>query len=165
VVQTVLSRWARRIEGPAGRSVAVNIAGQTLGDSEFLGIRGRVLRSYRRESGRHLVSRSREFVVGTSTYARRFIAVRTAWLANSALDDFGSGLSSLLDPEDPAHRLSQDRRRVHSQSRRGHRESGHGRGDDRTVPQPQLPRRCGAGRGPASLDAVKRMGIDFVQGS
>ena len=38
MVQTVLSAFGRGgLKLPAGRSVAINIAGQTLGDTEFLG--------------------------------------------------------------------------------------------------------------------------------
>ena len=67
VVQAVLSALGRGgLKLPPGRSVAVNIAGQTLGDAEFLEFVVGMLRSHRRCPQRHLLRSHRKFGVGES---------------------------------------------------------------------------------------------------
>jgi diguanylate cyclase (GGDEF)-like protein/PAS domain S-box-containing protein len=96
VVQAVLSALGRGgLKIPAGRSVAINISGQTLGDSEFL--------EFVVDCFDHTGASPREIcfevtegaVVANLDHVRRFIAVLHGMGCEFALDDFGSGLSSL----------------------------------------------------------------------
>jgi diguanylate cyclase (GGDEF)-like protein/PAS domain S-box-containing protein len=83
VVQTVLSALGRGgLKLPVGRSVAINIAGQTLGDSDFL------------EFVVDCFEVTESSVVANLDHAHRFIAVLHGMGCEFALDDFGSGLSS-----------------------------------------------------------------------
>jgi EAL domain-containing protein (putative c-di-GMP-specific phosphodiesterase class I) len=95
VVQTVLSALGRGgMKLPPGRSVAINIAGQTLGDSDFL--------EFVVDCFDHTGANPRDIcfevtessVVANLDHARRFIAVLHGMDCEFALDDFGSGLSS-----------------------------------------------------------------------
>ena len=95
VVQTVLSALGRGgMKLPAGRSVAINISGQTLGDADFLEF---VVDCFD-HTGANPVDICFEVtesaVVANLDHVRRFIAVLHGMGCEFALDDFGSGLSS-----------------------------------------------------------------------
>ena len=95
VVQTVLSALGRGgMKLPAGRSVAINIAGQTLGDSEFLEFVVDCFDHTGATPGDICFEVTENSVVANLDHARRFIAVLHGMGCEFALDDFGSGLSS-----------------------------------------------------------------------
>ena len=95
VVQTVLSALGRGgIRLPAGRSVAINIAGQTLGDSEFLEFVVDCFDHTGANPGDICFEVTESSVVANLDHAQRFIAVLHGMGCEFALDDFGSGLSS-----------------------------------------------------------------------
>jgi diguanylate cyclase (GGDEF)-like protein/PAS domain S-box-containing protein len=95
VVQTVLSAIGRGgMKLPTGRSVAINIAGQTLGDSEFLEFVVDCFDHTGANPGDICFEVTEGSVVANLDHARRFIAVLHGMGCEFALDDFGSGLSS-----------------------------------------------------------------------
>jgi EAL domain-containing protein (putative c-di-GMP-specific phosphodiesterase class I) len=95
VVQTVLSALGRGgMKLPVGRSVAINIAGQTLGDSEFLEFVVECFDHTGASPSDICLEISESSVVANLDHARRFIAVLHGMGCEFALDDFGSGLSS-----------------------------------------------------------------------
>jgi EAL domain-containing protein (putative c-di-GMP-specific phosphodiesterase class I) len=79
---------------PAGRSVAINIAGQTLGDAEFLEFVVDCFDHTGASPGDICFEVTESAVVANLDHARRFIAVLHGMGCEFALDDFGSGLSS-----------------------------------------------------------------------
>ncbi|HEY2686559.1 MAG TPA: EAL domain-containing protein [Steroidobacteraceae bacterium] len=95
VVQAVLAALGRGgLRLPVGRSVAINIAGQTLADATFL--------EFVVECFDHTGANPRDIcfevtessVVANLDHARRFIEVLHGMGCEFALDDFGSGISS-----------------------------------------------------------------------
>jgi diguanylate cyclase (GGDEF)-like protein/PAS domain S-box-containing protein len=95
VVQTVLSALGRGgMKLPTGRSVAINIAGQTLGDSDFLEFVVDCLDHTGANPGDICFEVTENSVVANLDHAQRFIAVLHGMGCEFALDDFGSGLSS-----------------------------------------------------------------------
>ncbi len=95
VVQAVLSELGRGgMKLPPDRSVAINISGQTLGDSEFL--------EFVVDCFDHTGANPKDIcfevtetaVVANLDHARRFIGVLHGMGCEFALDNFGSGLSS-----------------------------------------------------------------------
>ena len=95
VVQTVLSALGRGgMKLPAGRSVAINIAGQTLADSEFLQFVVDCFDHTGASPSDICMEVTESSVVANLDHARRFIAVLHGMGCEFALDDFGSGLSS-----------------------------------------------------------------------
>jgi diguanylate cyclase (GGDEF)-like protein/PAS domain S-box-containing protein len=95
VVQAVLSALGRGgMRLPPGRSVAINISGQTLGDADFLEF---VVDCFD-HTGANPVDICFEVtesaVVANLDHVRRFIAVLHGMGCEFALDDFGIGLSS-----------------------------------------------------------------------
>jgi diguanylate cyclase (GGDEF)-like protein/PAS domain S-box-containing protein len=95
VVQTVLSALGRGgMRLPPGRSVAINIAGQTLGDSEFLEFVVDCLDHTGANPSDICFEVTESSVVANLDHAHRFIAVLHGMGCEFALDDFGSGLSS-----------------------------------------------------------------------
>jgi diguanylate cyclase (GGDEF)-like protein/PAS domain S-box-containing protein len=96
VVQAVLSALGRGgMRLPLGRSVAVNISGQTLGDVEFLEFVVDCFDHTGANPGDICFEVTESAVVANLDHARRFIAVLRGMGCEFALDDFGSGLSSL----------------------------------------------------------------------
>jgi EAL domain-containing protein (putative c-di-GMP-specific phosphodiesterase class I) len=95
VVQTVLSALGRGgMKLPPGRSVAINIAGQTLGDSEFLEFVVDCFDHSGANPSDVCLEVTESSVVANLDHARRFIAVLHGMGCEFALDNFGSGLSS-----------------------------------------------------------------------
>jgi EAL domain-containing protein (putative c-di-GMP-specific phosphodiesterase class I) len=95
VVQTVLSALGRGgMKLPAGRSVAINIAGQTLGDAEFLEFVVECFDHTGAGPSDICFELTESSVVANIDHARRFIGVLHGMGCEFALDDFGSGLSS-----------------------------------------------------------------------
>jgi diguanylate cyclase (GGDEF)-like protein/PAS domain S-box-containing protein len=96
VVQAVLSALGRGgMRLPPGRSVAINISGQTLGDAEFLEFVVDCFDHTGANPGDICFEVTESAVVANLDHARRFIAVMHGMGCEFALDDFGSGLSSL----------------------------------------------------------------------
>ena len=92
VVQTVLSALGRGgMKLPPGRSVAINISGQTLGDSEFLEFVVDCFDHTGANPGDICFEVTESSVVANLDHARRFIAVLHGMGCEFALDDFGSG--------------------------------------------------------------------------
>jgi diguanylate cyclase (GGDEF)-like protein/PAS domain S-box-containing protein len=95
VVQAVLSALGRGgMKLPPGRSVAINIAGQTLGDTEFLEFVVDCFDHTGANPGDICFEVTESAVVANLDQVRRFIAVLHGMGCEFALDDFGSGLSS-----------------------------------------------------------------------
>ena len=95
VVQSVLSALGRGgLKLPPGRSVAINIAGQTLGDAEFLEFVVDCFDHTGASPGDICFEVTEGSVVSNLDHAQRFIAVLHGMGCEFALDDFGSGLSS-----------------------------------------------------------------------
>ena len=95
VVQTVMSALGRGgLKLPPGRSVAINIAGQTLGDAEFLEFVVDCFDHTGANPQDICFEVTESSVVANLDHARRFIAVLHGMGCEFALDDFGSGLSS-----------------------------------------------------------------------
>ena len=95
VVRAVLAALGRGgLKLPPGRSVAINIAGQTLGDAEFLEF---VVECFDHTGARPsdiCFEVTESSVVANLDHAHRFLAVLHGMGCEFALDDFGSGLSS-----------------------------------------------------------------------
>jgi len=95
VIQTVLSALGRGgMKLPAGRSVAINIAAQTLADSEFLEFVVDCFDHTGANPSDLCLEVKESSVVANLDHARRFIEVLHGMGCEFALDDFGSGLSS-----------------------------------------------------------------------
>jgi diguanylate cyclase (GGDEF)-like protein/PAS domain S-box-containing protein len=165
VVQTVLSALGRGgMKLPTGRSVAINIAGQTLGDSEFLGF---VVDCFDHTGARPAdicFEVTESSVVANLDHAQRFIAVLHGMGCEFALDDFGTGLSSFATLRTlPMDYLKIDGSFINNLA-------------TDTVNQAMVSAMIELSRSlnfrvvaeqvedQISLDTVTRMGIDFVQG-
>jgi diguanylate cyclase (GGDEF)-like protein/PAS domain S-box-containing protein len=95
VVQAVLSALGRGgLKLPPGRSVAINIAGQTLGDGEFLEFVVDCFDHTGASPADICFEVTESAVVANLDHAQRFIAVLHGMGCEFALDNFGSGLSS-----------------------------------------------------------------------
>lgn len=95
VVQHVLSALGRGgMRLPDGRSVAINLAGQTLGDAEFLEFVVDCFDHSGASPGDICFEVTEGSLVASLEHARRFIDVLHGMGCEFALDDFGSGLSS-----------------------------------------------------------------------
>jgi diguanylate cyclase (GGDEF)-like protein/PAS domain S-box-containing protein len=95
VVQAVLAALGRGgLKLPPGRSVAINIAGQTLGDAEFLEFVVECFDHTGANPDDICFEVTENSVVANLDHARRFIGVLHGMGCEFALDDFGTGLSS-----------------------------------------------------------------------
>jgi diguanylate cyclase (GGDEF)-like protein/PAS domain S-box-containing protein len=95
VVQAVFAALGRGgLKLPPGRSVAINLAGQTLGDSEFLEFVVECFDHTGASPADICFEVTESSVVANLDHAQRFIAVLHGMGCEFALDNFGSGLSS-----------------------------------------------------------------------
>ena len=95
VVQAVLAAVGRGgLRLPPGRSLAINIAGQTLADATFLEFVVECFDHTGANPSDICFEISESSVVANLDHAQRFIAVLHGMGCEFALDDFGSGLSS-----------------------------------------------------------------------
>jgi diguanylate cyclase (GGDEF)-like protein/PAS domain S-box-containing protein len=95
VVQAVLAALGRGgLKLPPGRSVAINIAGQTLGDAEFLEFVVDCFDHTGANPGDICFEVTEASVVANLEHAQRFLGVLHGMGCEFALDNFGRGLSS-----------------------------------------------------------------------
>lgn len=95
VVQAVFAALGRGgLKLPPGRSVAINIAGQTLGDNEFLEFVVDCFDHTGASPSDICFEVTESSVVANLDHAQRFIGVLHGMGCEFALDNFGSGLSS-----------------------------------------------------------------------
>jgi diguanylate cyclase (GGDEF)-like protein/PAS domain S-box-containing protein len=165
VVQAVLSALGRGgMKLPLGRSVAINIAGQTLGDSDFLEFVVECFDHTGASPADICFEVTESSVVANLDHAQRFIAVLHGMGCEFALDDFGTGLSSFATLRKlPMDYLKIDGSFINNLA-------------SDTVNQAMVAAMIDLSRSlnfrvvaeqvedQVSLDTVTRMGIDFVQG-
>ena len=165
VVQTVLAALGRGgLKLPENRSIAINIAGQTLADAQFLEFVVDCF-DHTGASPRDVCFELTESaVVANAEHARRFVEVLHGLGAEFALDDFGSGLGSFANLKSlPIDYLKIDGSFIRNLARDA-------------VSQAMVSAMIELSRSmnfrvvaeqvedQDSLDTVKRMGIDFAQG-
>ena len=98
VVQTALAALGRGgIRLPPGRSLSINISGQTLGDAQFLEFVVDCLDRTGVAPAQVCFEVTEASVVANLEHARRFIGVLHGMGCTFALDDFGSGLGSFAN--------------------------------------------------------------------
>jgi len=98
VVQTSLAALGRgALRVPAGRSVALNLSGQTLADPNFLEFVVECLDHTGVQPAQICFEVTEASVVANIDHARRFIGVLHGMGCAFALDDFGSGLGSFTN--------------------------------------------------------------------
>ena len=98
VVQAALAALGRgAVRIPSGRSLALNISGQTLGDAQFLEFVVECLDRTGVLPAQVCFEVTEAAVVGNLEHARRFIGVLHGMGCSFALDDFGSGLGSFAN--------------------------------------------------------------------
>ncbi len=165
VVQTALAAVGRGgLKVPEGRSVAINIAGQTLGDTQFLEF---VVDCFDRTGvapSQICFEVTESSVVSNLDYARRFIGVLHGMGCKFALDNFGSGLGSFSNLKT----LAMDYLKIDGSFMRNIARD--------TVNQAMVTAMIKLARtldfktiaehveDQASLEAARKMGIDFIQG-
>jgi diguanylate cyclase (GGDEF)-like protein/PAS domain S-box-containing protein len=95
VVQTTLAALGRgAIPVPSNRSVAINISGQTLGDTQFLEFVVECFDTTGVAPSQVCFEITESAVVANMDHARRFVGVLHGMGCQFALDDFGSGVGS-----------------------------------------------------------------------
>ncbi|HEY2144470.1 MAG TPA: EAL domain-containing protein [Steroidobacteraceae bacterium] len=165
VVQAVLSALGRGgLKLPPGRSVAINIAGQTLGDGEFLEFVVDCFDHTGASPSDICFELTEGSVFANLDHAQRFIGVLHGMGCEFALDDFGSGFSSFSTLKTlPMDYLKIDGSFIKNLA-------------DDTVNQAMVAAMIELSRSlnfrvvaeqvedQQSLDTVTGMGIDFVQG-
>ena len=165
VIQAVLSALGRGgLRLPAGRSIAINIAGQTLADAQFLEYVVDCFDHTGAAPGDICFEVTESSVVANMEQARRFIEVLHGMGCEFALDNFGSGLSSFSTLKTlPMDYLKIDGSFIHNLAAD-------------SVNQVVVAAMIELSRNlnfrivaeqvedQRSLDVVKGMGIDFVQG-
>ncbi len=98
VVQTALAALGRgAVRLPAGRSLCINLSGQTLGDAAFLEFVVDCLDRTGVSPDRICFEVTENSVITNIEHARRFIGVLHGMGCRFALDDFGRGLSSFAN--------------------------------------------------------------------
>jgi EAL domain-containing protein (putative c-di-GMP-specific phosphodiesterase class I) len=165
VVQTTLAALGRgAIQVPADRCVAINVSGQTLGDSQFLEFVVECLDSTGVGPAQVCFEISESAVVANLDHARRFVGVLHGLGCQFALDDFGSGMGSFSNLKNlPMDYLKIDGSFIRNLSRD-------------SVNQAMVTAMIKLARtlnfrviaeqveDSAALEAARRMGVDFVQG-
>jgi diguanylate cyclase (GGDEF)-like protein/PAS domain S-box-containing protein len=165
VVQTVLSALGRGgLKLPAGRSVAINIAGQTLGDAHFLEFVVDCFDHTGASPGDVCFEVTESSMLANLEHARRFIEVLHGMGCEFALDNFGSGLGSFSNLKN----LPMDYLKIDGSFIRNLAEDAVNQAmvaamvkmsrsmNFRVVAEHVEDQQC--------LDAVQSLGIDFVQG-
>ncbi len=165
VVQTALAALGRgAIKLTAGRSMSLNISGQTLGDAQFLEFVVECLDRTGVQPAQVCFEVTEASVVANLEHARRFIGVLHGMGCTFALDDFGSGLGSFANLKT----LAMDYLKIDGVYMRNLARD--------TVNQAMVSAMIKLARtldfkviaeqveDAASLEAAQRMGIDFIQG-
>lgn len=165
VVQTALAALGRGgLRLPAGRSMSINISGQTLGDSQFLEFVVDCLDRTGVAPSQVCFEVTEASVVANLDHARRFIGVLHGMGCQFALDDFGSGIGSFTNLKT----LPMDFLKIDGAYMRG---LGHD-----TVNQAMVAAMIKLARtldfqiiaeqveDTASLEAARGMGINYIQG-
>jgi diguanylate cyclase (GGDEF)-like protein/PAS domain S-box-containing protein len=165
VVQTTLAALGRgAIPIPATRSVAINISGQTLGDTQFLEFVVECLDSTGVLPVQVCFEITESAVVANMDHARRFVGVLHGMGCKFALDDFGSGVGSFSNLKNlPMDYLKIDGSFMRNLARD-------------SVNQAMVTAMIKLARtlnfkviaeqveDAAALEAARRMGVDYVQG-
>ncbi|HVY82672.1 MAG TPA: EAL domain-containing protein [Steroidobacteraceae bacterium] len=165
VVQTTLAALGRgAIPIPATRSVAINISGQTLGDTQFLEFVVECLDSTGVTPAQVCFEITESAVVANMDHARRFVGVLHGMGCKFALDDFGSGVGSFSNLKNlPMDYLKIDGSFMRNLARD-------------SVNQAMVTAMIKLARtlnfkviaeqveDAAALEAARRMGVDYVQG-
>ncbi|HSN71520.1 MAG TPA: EAL domain-containing protein [Steroidobacteraceae bacterium] len=165
VVQTALAALGRGgIRLPAGRSLAINLSGQTLGDPQFLEFVVDCLDRTGVSPQQVCFEVTENAVITNIEHARRFIGVLHGMGCQFALDDFGRGLSSFGNLKN----LALDYLKIDGSFIRNLASD--------TVNQAMVAAMIKLARtlnfrviaeqveDTGALEAVRRMGVDFVQG-
>ena len=165
VVQTTLAALGRgALKLPPGRSLGINISGQTLGDTQFLEFVVECLDRTGVAPTQVCFEVTEAAVVANLDHARRFIDVLHGMGCTFALDDFGSGLGSFANLKT----LAMDYLKIDGLYMRNLARD--------TVNQAMVSAMIKLARtldfqviaeqveDQPSLDAARRMGMDFVQG-
>ncbi|RPI16599.1 MAG: EAL domain-containing protein [Lysobacterales bacterium] len=165
VVQTALAALARgAVKLPPGRSLCVNLSGQTLGDAAFLEFVVDCLDRTGVAPDRICFEVTENSVITNVEHARRFIDVLHGMGCQFALDDFGRGLSSFANLKN----LSLDYLKIDGYFIRNLATD--------TVNQAMVTAMIKLARSlnfrvvaehvedVSSLESARRMGVDFVQG-
>ncbi len=165
VVQTALTALGRGgIRLPAQRSLAINLSGQTLGDPQFLEFVVDILDRTGVAPDQLCFEVTENSVITNIEHAQRFIGVLHGMGCEFALDDFGRGLSSFGNLKN----LSLDYLKIDGTFIRNLAAD--------SVNQAMVAAMIKLARtlnfqvvaeqveDSGSLDAAKRMGVDFVQG-
>ena len=165
VVQTTLAALGRgALPVPAGRSVAINISGQTLDDVQFLEFVVECLDSTGVLPGQVCFEISESAVLANLEHARRFVGVLHGMGCQFALDDFGSGVGSFSSLKNlPLDYLKIDGSFTRNLARDSVNQAmvtamiKLARTLNFKVIAEQL-------EDTAALDAARRMGVDYLQG-
>jgi diguanylate cyclase (GGDEF)-like protein/PAS domain S-box-containing protein len=165
VVQTTLAALGRgALPVPPGRSVAINISGQTLADLQFLEFVVECLDSTGVSPAQVCFEITESAVVANLEHARRFVGVLHGLGCQFALDDFGSGVGSFSNLKTlPLDYLKIDGSFIRNLGRD-------------TVNQAMVTAMIKLARtlnfkviaeqveDAAALEAARRMGVDYLQG-
>jgi len=165
VVQTALAAFARGVlKLPPGRSLCINLSGQTLGDSSFLEFVVECLDRTGVTPDRVCFEVTENSVITNIEHARRFIGVLHGMGCQFALDDFGRGLSSFANLKN----LQLDYLKIDGYFIRNLASD--------SVNQAMVTAMIKLARSlnfqviaehvedPAALDSARRMGVDYLQG-
>ncbi len=165
VVQTTLAALGRgAIPVQPDRSVAINVSGQTLGDSQFLEFVVECLDSTGVSPAQICFEITESAVVANLEHARRFVGVLHGMGCQFALDDFGSGVGSFSNLKNlPLDYLKIDGSFIRNLARD-------------TVNQAMVTAMIKLARtlnfkviaeqveDSAAVEAARRMGVDYLQG-
>jgi diguanylate cyclase (GGDEF)-like protein/PAS domain S-box-containing protein len=165
VVQTTLAALGRgAIAVPDNRSVAINISGQTLADVQFPEFVVECLDSTGANPAQVCFEIAESAVIANTDHARRFIALLHGMGCHFALDDFGSGMGSFSNLKN----LPMDYLKIDGSFTRNLARD--------TVNQAMVTAMIKLARtlnfkviaeqleDASTLEAARRMGVDYVQG-
>ena len=165
VVQTTLAALGRgAIQIPPNRGVAINISGETLGDLQFLEFVVECLDSTGVAPAQICFEISESAVVANLDHARRFVGVLHGMGCQFALDDFGSGVGSFSNLKN----LPMDYLKIDGSFMRNL--AGDSVNQAMVTAMIKLARTLNFKviaeqvEDAAALEAVRRMGVDYVQG-